>query len=335
MAELINLNIYTLAEVIVISITIVCCALIFVRYGFNKKGKKVEEKKFTRHIDNPIISPRPGQDWEEYGTFNPAVFQDKDGLVHLLYRAIGNDGVSRVGYASSSDSIHFDQQLSYPVFAMQNPRPTGRPGELYDRKLYPSGGSWYGVEDPRAVEIDGHLYLTFSAFGGWDFVRMGVVSISVADLLAQKWNWTKPKLISPEGEIHKNWVLFPEKIDGKFAIITHVNPEIEILYVDNFRELETGTKRVKKWAPKNKPNETWDTWVRGAGAPPIKTKKGWLLLYHATNHANPHVYRVGALLLDLKDPSKIIGRSGDDFLSAQEWYENDSKPGIVYACGCI
>jgi hypothetical protein len=173
----------------------------------SRKRKKLSKKNPSLHV--MLI----------HGTFNPAVYQHKDGTVHLLYRAIGADGVSRVGYASSKDTIHFDEKLSYPVFAMQNPRPIGRSGEMYDQKLYPSGGSWYGVEDPRMVEIEGHLYLTFSVFGGWDFVRMGVASISIEDLLAQHWNWSKPKLISPEGQINKNWVLFPEKINGKFVII--------------------------------------------------------------------------------------------------------------------
>ncbi len=309
---------------------------LFVKYYLLANQKVKDEKgKFMRHCDNPILLPRMGQHWETHGTFNPAVYKDRAGVVHLLYRAIGSDGVSRVGYASSRDGVHFENQLSYPVFAMQNPRPIGRPGELYDPKLYPSGGSWFGVEDPRAVEIDDRLYLTFSVFGGWDYVRMGISSISVADLLAQKWNWTKPKLISPEGQIHKNWVLFPEKINGKYAIICSINPDIEIIYADNFQELENGLVKPRPWAPRPAPNSGWDTWVRGAGAPPIKTKKGWLLLYHATNKDNPHIYRVGVLLLDLKNPEKIIGRSGDDFLASEEWYENDSKPGIVYACGCV
>ncbi len=98
-----------------------------------------------RSRQNPIVSPTQKFDWETQGTFNPAAIQDDNGRVHILYRAIGSDGISRIGYDSSPDGIHFDDRLSYPVFTMQSPRSHNRPTEQKRNfVLYPSGGSWGG-----------------------------------------------------------------------------------------------------------------------------------------------------------------------------------------------
>jgi predicted GH43/DUF377 family glycosyl hydrolase len=58
----------------------------------------------------------------------------------------------------------------------------------------------------------------------------------------------------------------------------------------------------------------WDNRIRGAGPPPIKTDLGWLLLYHANDVYDPHRYKLGAMLLDLKDPTKVLYRSSTPIL---------------------
>jgi beta-1,2-mannobiose phosphorylase / 1,2-beta-oligomannan phosphorylase len=298
---------------------------------------RIPHFEVKRNKKNPILSPGREHDWQKMGTFNPAAVTGKDGKVHMLYRAVGGDGVSRFGYASSSDGMHLDECLPYPIFAMENPRgkdTLARPHE-YNPTLYPSGGSWGGAEDPRMVKIDGRIYVTFNAFDGWDFLRVGVLSIDEQDFYDRKFKWSKPHLISPRGEIHKNWVLFPEKINGKFAILHSINPQIQIDYVSQFDEIhEKGRKITSKFGAK-KPRDAWDTWVRSAGPPPLKTDRGWLVLYHAVNKSQPHQYRLGAMLLDLKDPKKIIARAPGPLLIPDMWYENDWKPGIIYACGAV
>ena len=103
--------------------------------------------------------------------------------------------------------------------------------------LYPSGGSWGGCEDPRMVCIDGRIYILYNAFDGWDFIRVALISISAEDFLAKRWHWSAPKLLSRPHERHKNWVLFPEKISGKFAILHNLHddePErVRIEYIEN------------------------------------------------------------------------------------------------------
>jgi predicted GH43/DUF377 family glycosyl hydrolase len=80
----------------------------------------------------------------------------------------------------------------------------------------------------------------------------------------------------------------------------------------------------------------WDTCIRGAGPPPIKTKYGWLLFYHAIDKRDPGKYKVGAMLLDLNDPTKILVRSPEPVLEPSEVYEyNGFKGGVVYASGAV
>jgi predicted GH43/DUF377 family glycosyl hydrolase len=316
----------------------------------------------NRSPKNPIISPNHMRLWEMEGTFNPGAYLDSAGKFHLLYRAIGGDGVSRIGYASSYDGIHFDR-LPYPVFAMSNPRAAraeqsshegnpravraeqsshdGNPRQnipahqqVYSFNLYPSGGSWGGTEDPRIVNIDGRIYVTFNAFDGWDFIRIGVISMSERDFQKKTWQWRQPLLISPPGQLNKNWVLFPEKIGGKFAILHSLAPEVLIDYADSLEDLATGKQVIKSRFVQHR-RDAWDSRIRGAGPPPIKTDAGWLVIYHATDEREPGKYKIGALLLDIHDPRKIIARGPSPILTPDEWYENDGKPGVVYACGAV
>lgn len=293
--------------------------------------------RLARHKNNPVLSPPEYADWEAVGTFNPAAIRDDSGNVHIMYRAIGADGMSRFGYAVSEDGINFNNKSPYPIFAMQNPRN----GKLqrFDPVMYPSGGSWGGSEDPRMVRIEGKIYLTLNAFDGWDFLRVAVSSINEKDFFSKKWKWSRPIFISPARQIHKNWVLFPEKINGKFAVLHSIVPKVEIEYVDTFNKFsDDGSFFIKSWCgPRTSlpARSGWDAWIRSQGPPPIKTDRGWLVLYHAHELNEMHKYKLGAMLLDLNDPTRITHRSAGPILEPDEWYENDWKPGVIYACGAV
>lgn len=288
-----------------------------------------------RHRHNPVIAPADDQEWGAMGTFNPAVMVDDTGVVHMLYRALGHDGISRLGYARSKCGFDFSEALKYPVYAMRKGSYTPPEERRYDTELYPSGGSWSGAEDPRMVAIDGKVYVTFNAFDGWEFIRATAVSIDEKKFREGDFDWDEPVLLSPEGQINKNWVLFPERIDGKFAILHSINPEVQIDYVENLEDLGNGKRRIDSRFGGKTPRSGWDTWVRGAGPPPIRTDAGWLVLYHATDKKYPSQYRLGAMLLDHDNPTKIIARSHSPVLTPDMWYENEWKPGVVYACGAI
>lgn len=285
----------------------------------------------TKH--NPILS-EGGYEWEKEAVLNPAAFQAGD-RTHMFYRAVGNDGVSRLGYASSSNGVDFDERLPYPVYAAHDPRGRGR-HYRYDPVLYPSGGSWGGTEDPRAVVIDNTVYMTFNMFDGWDFMRVALMTLSVDDLLHKRWNWSKPKFLSREGERHKNWVLFPEKINGKFAFLHSLHHEapdrVRVDYTTDFSTFDpTSIKSDDPNALPDRPR-AWHKRMRSAGPPPVKTPYGWLLFYHATDQES-HKYKMGAMLLDKDNPEQIVARAPAPIMTPDASYENHGKPGIIYACG--
>ncbi len=293
----------------------------------------------SRTYCNPIIAPGDTP-WTAEAVLNPAALH-LGNRVHLLYRAIGMDGVSRMGYASSPNGIVFDDRLPYPVYVAQNPRNLPGHYRRYSPVMYPSGGSWGGCEDPRMVTIDGRVYVTYNAFDGWDFIRVALISLPEHEFHNKRWHWSAPKLLSRPGEIHKNWVLFPEKIGGKFALLHSLQggeaDRVCIGYVDDLDAFDpTKDGFISPYNDKSPCHHiAWHHKVRSAGPPPIRTDKGWLVLYHATSETEGHRYKLGAMLLDLNDPTKILHRACAPILSPDVSYENDGKPGIVYACGAV
>jgi predicted GH43/DUF377 family glycosyl hydrolase len=299
------------------------------------KRKKESAPTLSRAPENPILAPQKDKSWESRQTFNPAALSENN-KIHLLYRAIGEDGISRLGYAASQDGIHIYERLEEPVFTYYSHPHLREQKDLYCALNYISGGSWAGCEDPRLTLLDENVYMLYTAFDGWNSLRINLTSIKLEDFLNKKWRWKKSVPISPPREIHKNWVLFPEKIKGKYAILHSISPKILIDYIDNLDELN-GKKFIKShWAPDHKRKKSWDNQIRGSGPPPLKTKYGWLLLYHAMDRNDPNRYKLGAMLLDLEDPTKILYRSQEPILEPDECYENEGfKAGVVYSCGAV
>ncbi|MDO8624167.1 MAG: hypothetical protein Q7R54_02315 [bacterium] len=299
--------------------------------------KRITGVELSRTLLNPIIRPNQ-HPWQAEAVFNPAAAIIND-RTHLIYRAIGTDGLSRLGYASSPDGITFDERLPYPVYVSSNPSGHGAPtGPLrrYSPVMYPSGGSWGGYEDPRMVAIDGRVYVTFNLFENWA-LRVGYISMSEEDFLAKRfYKWEGPVVLS-HGSRDKNWVLFPEKINGQFAVLHSIigdTPDrVRIEYTDNLKTLRS--RQFVSPDPQQVPDQpiVWHVHVRSAGPPPLKTSRGWLLFYHANDAKEWQRYKIGAMLLDLNDPTKIIARAHTPVLEPDFEYENAGKPGIVYACG--
>lgn len=297
-----------------------------------KKKVKISPKvKLKRHINNPIIKPSY-YPWESKATFNPTAFE-YNGKVHIIYRAIGDNDASVLGYASSYDGLNIEERPTHAIY--QRFGETSFTGPSIE---YISGGGWSGgTEDPRVTLIGERVYLLYTAFDGWGSVRIGLTSISLSDFKKKKWNWEKPVLISPPGVINKNWVLFPEKIKGKFAILHGITPNIMIEYIDDMRDLNGHTfihSTYSASAPWG--GNSWDNMVRGVGPAPIKTSLGWLVLYHSMDRNDPDRYKLGALILDSKDPSKILYHSKHPILEPDAHYENNGhKWGVVYSCGAV
>lgn len=287
-----------------------------------------------KSAQNPIIVPQKENPWESQQTFNPAaVFEN--GKVHLLYRALGDDGISRIGYATSANGIDIEERLSKPIFTYQSglrSKDSLVMPNWYNH--YSSGGSWNGCEDPRTTKIDGKIYMCFVAFDGFNEPAIAITNIKLDDFLKRKWKWGGVKIISKPGVIDKSACIFPEKIKGKYVIMHRVFPNILIDFVDSL-DFKHGEYLAGKYKIKIRKTK-WDSRKIGAGAPPIKTKDGWLLIYYAVDNKDDSKYKIGAMLLDIKNPEKVLCRTDEPILEPVEWYENGgNKCGVVYPCGAV
>lgn len=298
-----------------------------------RQQKKVFPPILIRIPQNPIIQANPQHHWESFAVFNTAAIYLKD-KVHFIYRAIGNAGTSVLGYASSKDGIHIDERLAEPVY-MAADSLQSRNNNTYSISFpYASGGSWSGCEDPRLVQIDDTIYMTYTAFNGWQAPSVALTSIKVSDFLKKIWHWKKPIQISPLGEMHKNWVIFPEKIKGHYAILHSITPDIQIDFFDTLDF--NNNPNIKSYYSSSGRDMYWDNWIRGVGPPPIKTQEGWLVFYHAMDKCDPNRYKIGAMILDENNPAKILYRANYPLLEPDTWYENEGyKAGVVYTCGAV
>lgn len=289
--------------------------------------------RLRRFGNNPILVPRTDHDWESHYVFNAAAIR-LDGQVHLVYRAIGNDGMSRLGYAVSRDGIHVDERSDAPVYQFG---PDAIPPRRAGAALPPlaSGGSWHGCEDPRLTQVGDRIYMTYTDFGGWESPpAVAITSIAVDDFLARRWHWTPARLMSPPGEVHKNWVVFPALFNGRYAVLHSLKPCVQVDYVDSLDELRPHDIRSLHLDGPRPPG--WDNWMRGVGAPPLETPAGWLVIYHAMDRKDPDRYKLGVMLLDRDDPTRILARLPYPLLEPNARYENDGfKVGVVYNCGAV
>lgn len=283
--------------------------------------EKNHDWKFNRYAFNPIISPKPENKWEAKATFNPAAIHLGD-KVHILYRTLSDDNTSFIGYASSSDGFVIEERLENPIYV---------PREDFEIKKIPNGNS--GCEDPRLTKIGKKIYMCYTAYDSMNPPKVAISSISEKDFINHNWNWSKPFLITPEGLDDKDTCIFPEKFKQGYFILHRVNNEICGDYIDS---LDDNKEKVNKCIRVIGPRaNTWDSAKVGITAPPVKTKYGWLLLYHGVSKSHS-TYRVGALLLDLKDPAIVLARTSDPIFAPEENYEKFGVVnGVVFPCGMV
>lgn len=282
----------------------------------------IEQFQFSRFSGNPIIKPDPTHAWEAKAAFNPATVTLR-GNIYLLYRALSNDNTSTIGYAVTSDAVTLDERLPEPVYV---------PREPFEIKKIPDANS--GCEDPRLTHIGNRLYMCYTAFDGIGPARVAVTSIAVRDFLSRRFVWDTPFLLTPAGVDDKDACILPKKIKGKYFILHRIGTDICADYLDSldFKKGAMVKKCIKVLGPRV---GNWDNAKVGITAPPIETKKGWLLLYHAISR-NHHTYRVGAALLDLKDPTVVLSRSNEPVFEPQEEYEKVGVVNnVVFPCGAV
>lgn len=267
--------------------------------------------ELQRYKGNPILAPNKQNPWESRVVMNPCVIYENNNF-HMLYRALSLDGITRpngrqyhyscIGYAKSNDGIDFKRRR----------QPFIKPE--YD---------WEGLgcEDARIVKIDDVYFIFYSAISQ---TETGELKVQIAGATTKDFEQIeKLGVINLEGR-GKAASFFPEKINDKYTFLYTQfadGPESTIFYaqVDSAEQLfdEGEWKKINKM-PLLSPSKNA---YRGPelGAPPIKTPDGWLLIYCPESFKKE--WFIGAALLDLNNPTKVIAKTTKPLLKPDASYE--------------
>ncbi len=190
-----------------------------------------------------------------------------------------------------------------------------------------------GAEDPRVMLIGDRIYMCYTAYDSIHPPRVAISSIALSDFLDRNFIWDIPVLVTPEGVDDKDACVFDTKIGDKYLIFHRVGTDICGDYIDT---LDFTQERVNKCIVVLGPRVgMWDSAKVGISSPPIKTKYGWLLLYHGVSKRHS-TYRIGAVLLDPHDPTIVLARSTDPVFEPTEPYEKTGVVNnVVFPCGSV
>lgn len=298
--------------------------------------------------DEGIILEKTNLEFESQAVLNPGCIE-KDGLVHMFYRAVKPGNLSTIGYCQLKDN-----KLIYRAKS-----PILIPEHQFEK---------HGLEDPRIVLLEGTYYLFYTAYDGQNaltayatssdlvhFEKQGLLSSIIAyaktkeyfqDLmLSQRYLSFEVPFMETRGKDvllwQKDTFAFPKKIGNQYALIHRILPGIQIIYFDEFKKLND-LQWVKHFGRLKAsiildPKYEFENYYIGGGCPPIETSEGWLLIYHAVEKTTTgKIYHAGAALLNLYEPSQVIGRLTQPLFSPSEpWEMEGDVPNVVFPTGAI
>lgn len=273
-------------------------------------SKATRRDVVKRWPDNPIITsadiPFPCST-----VFNAAAVKTDQQYI-LLLRVEDLRGHSVLALACSDDGFDFVIE-DEPVMIPSNDGDF----QMYEHK---------GVEDPRITLLEGTYYIVYTAVSDYG-ARLALAKTK--DFRS----FERVALISEPD--NKDGALFPRRINGRYARLDRPMVgsmgNIWISYSDDL--VHWGGARVVMSVR----GDRWDSWRVGASAPPIETRYGWLEIYHGVKETSSGpIYRLGAAMLDLDDPAKVLCRSSIPILTPQEYYERiGDVNNVVFSCGAI
>ncbi|MDE3179721.1 MAG: family 43 glycosylhydrolase [Acidobacteriota bacterium] len=270
----------------------------------------------------PIISPR-GSGFESAGAFNPAVIKSGKKIV-MLYRAQDRRGTSVLGYATSTDGVHFIRRSS-PVF--------------YPEAPYERGG---GTEDPRLVRFGGTYYLTYTGYNNVDGKGPGGKDAQLClatsrDLI----HWERHGVIMPayQGAWNVGWTksgaIVPEKIKGKYWMyyLGDARGRPSQMGLAESSDLLHWRDALSHPVLASRPGY-FDARVVEPGPPPIITPQGILLIYNGAD--SRLAYSTGWVLFDPHDPGQVLARAQTPLFRPEKiWEKNGQVPNVVFVEGLV
>lgn len=300
--------------------------------------------KLQRYPKNPVLVPQ-ANDWESRQVRNPAACYDGR-KVHLVYSARAVTNTIHLGLAESDNGYDFRRVSDRPWVS---PAATG----------FDAGT----IEDARMVCIDGVYYIVYGAraIGKEDFLKGAKATGATSDgvtwtrnyrrggLLATRDFKTVERLgpISREDTYDCNFVLFPEKVDGRYVLLHRPsafepwpNLCLELPWAQRLGIHICYSKDLIHWeddAVLIRPEQPWEETKVGGSTQPIRTSEGWLTLYHGVQgNDDTFVYRVGVILLDLKNPARVIARSPEFILEPETREELEGTVNrVVFPNGAV
>ena len=276
-----------------------------------KRRTDMKKEFVKRYEGNPILT-KDDIPYKVETVHNAGVVKYK-GKYIMIFRSHLDTGRSIIGIAESEDGFNFKARPEPFIVPSKEP-----PFDEYEA---------FGVEDPRITPLDGSYYITYSAYSEYG-VRTGLAK-------TDDFKSTKRIAFITHAD-YRNTVLFPEKVNDKYIKLDRPHSDIcpwsiWISYSPDLRYWGD-SKLVIKPAKYH-----WDEMKIGPGAPPIKTEKGWLSIYHGVFPTmDGSVYRLGVALHKLDDPAIVLG-VGDRWILAPEdpWELVGYVHNVVFSCGAV
>ncbi len=257
----------------------------------------------------------------------------------MSLRAVGEGHISSLTFRSGSVNANGSVAIDTPARLASVPRITGKASgphgeevevnfratdDLSERVLFPITESQSnGIEDARFVqftdESQSTFYATYTAYSG-RAIRSEL--IETKDFIT-----FKMRPLGGPAARNKGMALFPRKIDGQFAMIARQdNENLYLIYSDDILTWTGGQALLR-------PQYPWEFVQIGTCGSPIELDEGWLLLTHGVGPVRR--YSIGAVLLDKKDPRKVLGRSREPLVHPQPTEREGYVPNVVYTCGAL
>lgn len=299
-----------------------------------------------RFNGNPVLSSQNVNSiWHEphlkVVTVHNAGITKHEGNIVMLFRSHLRNGISVIGMATSEDGLTNWEINDKPFLKPCTKNDTIAKNLNISEIIENERGS---VEDPRITKIDNTFYITYSAYHGTIKDRVRVSLASTKDF----------KSVKRHGPVldtdMRNVVIFPEEFNKKYAALFRPNDhtvehtggifsEIRIGYTNNISE--NNWKISKETIIKQSGGPSAFANKIGPGAPPIKTKHGWINIFHGvrnTMDGNPYV--LGVALHELSNPEKVkVSNIPILFPSKDDCKVNDTDyihvPNVVFTCGAI
>jgi predicted GH43/DUF377 family glycosyl hydrolase len=278
-------------------------------------SKNSSRELFQRHPDNPILSV-DNWPYAANSVFNAAA-AEVEGKVILLARVEDFRGISHLTAARSDDGIRNWQISNEPTL---KPEPNKYPEEIW------------GIEDPRITRLEerSEWAICYTAYS------KGGPLVSLATTSDFKTFQRIGSVMPPED---KDAALFPVKFKGRWAMLHRPVPKMLPFGANIWISF---SPNLKHWGEhreiiRAREGGWWDANKIGLCAPPIQTKEGWLILYHGVRvTASGSIYRLGLVLLDLEEPTRVIRRSDEWIFGPKAPYEREGDvDDVVFPCGWI